>query len=781
MNPNFGVIYYNYGLSRAARLVVSLSSLRKYYGGPITILSEGIQSNQLCRSIAKAFDINLKEWNCGIAGGRNQPLLAKTRYHKGTPYVTTIALDSDMLIVGSIEELFNIAQQSEFCVARFSDWKSTDGVVAKRIRQWESIRPLDIEPALNFGPAINCGVVAFQTGALLYKDWSDIALLGRETFIPDEVSCQLMLPRYPHRILDRKWNCSCKYDNPLKGDVRIIHYHGSKHCRVGLPYHGKLWVRELKEVLKKNLAGIKRWMPAEDKTLQDFLNTDAGLGGGRRYSPGVGARKVVNDVVEDRASIVMLNWKRPDNVRKLANYYSSIDLIGEIFIVDNNPESEFSIQCDKVSVIQSPKDLGLFSRFAIGALASDSAVFLLDDDLYLPENTLRELFSKWKTQPNVLHGIFGRNSTPEGYSRKAVHGNCEIVLTRAVLTTPEVCGHAVSYSHQFHRELLGEPKGNGEDILLSYIALSRSGESNRAHKLPYKNLSDVDSIHRRVSNHYAHRSAVVKWCRKHICPTSIDFSSSANVKIDVSYCSTCHNRLWQLALTLTGNLDRLLPDEELVLVDYGSPDGLWNYIRASQHCMQAIRDKKLVYVRVEANHYHCPKAKNLAHRIAQGRILVNLDADNSNEGMREVIERRFSADEKIVLHMDNNMHNGAFGRIGLTKEWFYRLGGYDESFLPSAYQDSDLIERAKHVGLKYVLDRANDARPIKNTMIQKAINTGSGDWWNMKRLNKEASDRNLREGRFIANTNGWGEGVLKINFGSEMLLEPLFPGRGVAL
>jgi predicted O-methyltransferase YrrM len=261
------VIYYNTGTSCAVRLLVSLHSLRQHYGGPVTILTEGEESNALCEKIGAALGAEVKRWDCGVPPGPNRPYLAKTRYHLGSPYELTVALDSDTLVVGGIDELFQLAAEHSFCVAQLAQWKTRGKIIGGRIRQWQKALPEWIQDALNFGPAINCGVVAFHKDARLCADWLDHALKGREYFIPDEVSCQLMLPRYPHHILDGCWNRSCKHDDPSLPETRIIHYHGRKHCRAELPYHGDKWAMAYDEVMRQNLAGVRTWTPAGDRQL----------------------------------------------------------------------------------------------------------------------------------------------------------------------------------------------------------------------------------------------------------------------------------------------------------------------------------------------------------------------------------------------------------------------------------------------------------------------------------------------------------------------------------
>ncbi len=248
--------------------------------------------------------------------------------------------------------------------------------------------------------------------------------------------------------------------------------------------------------------------------------------------------------------------------------------------------------------------------------------------------------------------------------------------------------------------------------------------------------------------------------------------------VKISYCTTCHGRLWQVALTLFGNLRRLRDDEELILVDYGSRDNLGRFIASSPECQKAIEFGRLVYARTEAKHYHCPKAKNLAHRLGRGEILVNLDADNSNSGMRRAIDRCFASGD-AVLQMDDGARGdplrGTFGRIAIPRYWFHRLGGYDESFAPIGHQDQDLIWRAKAMGLRHVRARTGGPSPIRNTMVEKASHTGKKSWHAMWRANEKASRRNLKEGRLVANPSGWGAAEVAINFNESQSLAPVSP------
>jgi hypothetical protein len=224
----------------------------------------------------------------------------------------------------------------------------------------------------------------------------------------------------------------------------------------------------------------------------------------------------------------------------------------------------------------------------------------------------------------------------------------------------------------------------------------------------------------------------------------------------VSYCSVCYGRLWQLAFTLKDNLENLKDDEELVLVDYNSPDDTMLFVLGTKFFEKYIQENKLKFIKIlNIEEYNCPKSKNISHRLASGGILVNLDVDNYLLGMRDKIDKTFNKNDTSILHMFNESKGGTFGRIALTRNMFYKLGGYDEQLLQHAHQDSDLIERGKGIGLEYVLD------PLDTTVIPNNLYTKNRylnqDWFDMKQKNIQISEKNLINKQFVANKKyGWG-------------------------
>ena len=158
------------------------------------------------------------------------------------------------------------------------------------------------------------------------------------------------------------------------------------------------------------------------------------------------------------------------------------------------------------------------------------------------------------------------------------------------------------------------------------------------------------------------------------------------------------NRLHHLVETLRENIPLLatMGDAELVLLNYGSTDGMheWCMANLSRHM-----DSGLVryFVTREPIYFVHPHAKNIAHRMALGDILVNLDADNYIlEGYVKFLKECFSKGDCILASptFDACGNPGCFGKIAVKKNFFCGVGGYDESIdYGWGWEDNHLINR----------------------------------------------------------------------------------------
>lgn len=268
---NTGILYFNTGRACLIRLIVSLYTLRKYYQGPIALI--------YTRQVEPEYSIIQKTFNtqliCGkeASEGKNRVLLEKCLLNHSTPFDISIFLDADTLIFDDPSELFDLADKNQFVTTQFSNWL-VRGVIAKRVLAWKDIYPCQVEKIINKqGVALNTGVFAFDRKSEFFEDWYNLAIKGRTTYIPDEISCQLFVQEYPHLIVDGQYNVSCKYPNP-SGILKIMHFHGKKHCRFGedsVPINNsEIWLNSFKECYLNKISQIQELNWQEDKMIRKY-------------------------------------------------------------------------------------------------------------------------------------------------------------------------------------------------------------------------------------------------------------------------------------------------------------------------------------------------------------------------------------------------------------------------------------------------------------------------------------------------------------------------------
>jgi glycosyltransferase involved in cell wall biosynthesis len=144
------------------------------------------------------------------------------------------------------------------------------------------------------------------------------------------------------------------------------------------------------------------------------------------------------------------------------------------------------------------------------------------------------------------------------------------------------------------------------------------------------------------------------------------------------------NRLEHLKQTFLRNIESSssYPDVEFILLDYNSTDGLeeWAKNNLSVH----IESGKVVFVQTkEPKYWVAAHAKNIAHKVATGDILCNIDSDVLIPNkFCEYIREAFSSDRKIVMAFDSQDqygNDGCAGVVAATRKDFYSVNGYDES------------------------------------------------------------------------------------------------------
>ena len=231
---NKGVLYYVTGDRHWPVLTVSLMSLRRVYNGPVAMMVGDDAGYEIYDLIAQ--DARL----------------------------------APIILLDMREEQATYHPDGEFRLTKFGNWTTKTKRVAGRIAKWRDVDPDMVDGLLSTElPAINTGVLAFGSGWKSQEfgmDW-EITTDMNPSFIADEIAAQIIFLKHHHQVLDDRWNCSPVYGQ--NKDVAIIwHFHGKKHLREEAK---PIWLPRFQEACDLNLASIKDWLPAGDKTLAEYL------------------------------------------------------------------------------------------------------------------------------------------------------------------------------------------------------------------------------------------------------------------------------------------------------------------------------------------------------------------------------------------------------------------------------------------------------------------------------------------------------------------------------
>lgn len=230
-----------------------------------------------------------------------------------------------------------------------------------------------------------------------------------------------------------------------------------------------------------------------------------------------------------------------------------------------------------------------------------------------------------------------------------------------------------------------------------------------------------------------------------------------------SFCITARNRAHHVKATLPASLFHAAPGDEFVLLDYGSTDGLGDWV--AKHLYRELAAGVVVYARLEgAERFFPSHAKNVAHRLASRDLVCSLDADNLTGAdfgpwLRSVFERHPAS----VVGADSHAAGGGWGRVAMRREDFVRLGGYDERMQFWGFEDTDLVLRAQGAGLRRQRSPRGSLFWLAHTDSHRAVapeGKRAGE-----AANRALSEAARRAGQFTANAGAaWGSARVVVNF-----------------
>jgi len=216
-------------------------------------------------------------------------------------------------------------------------------------------------------------------------------------------------------------------------------------------------------------------------------------------------------------TIVILNYKRPDNIRKqiIPNLLSN-KLIENIIVSHALPETYFEDFQEFSKVIhlkhfeENKKD-GLFCRFLAANLSKTKCIAFHDDDFLIKNNSIKNCYYEWMKNKTSIHGFTGRDISENKYFPPNCHTNRPpIILTHFAMTSKFIINKVINKKNlidSFVRDCI--PIWNGEDIFLSFISMLVSGKLNFLHAFDFKKLDESYAIHKN-EGHFKHRTLLVK-------------------------------------------------------------------------------------------------------------------------------------------------------------------------------------------------------------------------------------------------------------------------------
>lgn len=257
-----GVIYFLMGTRHGLLLTVSLYALRRYYHGPIALLTDkpdGMAGRICADCRLNVFPVPITP----LKLRRNSALLTKTTLHRWTPFNPTIFLDADTIPLADPSPLFALTKPGSMVLTQFSNWRLLGSPYTARCARFARAAAcwdLFQHRLRTNDPAVNTGVYAFCRQAGLLEQVHQLAMRGQRVFIPDECAMQLTYPDWPHVLVSDTWNSSPRHglDKP---NARIIHAHGGKVLHRNVK---TIFLDVLKQVWQANIGYIQEWASQDD-------------------------------------------------------------------------------------------------------------------------------------------------------------------------------------------------------------------------------------------------------------------------------------------------------------------------------------------------------------------------------------------------------------------------------------------------------------------------------------------------------------------------------------
>ena len=194
-----------------------------------------------------------------------------------------------------------------------------------------------------------------------------------------------------------------------------------------------------------------------------------------------------------KVTVVLLNWKRPENLKKVIESIKKQKKVDvTIHLWNNNIDDDTFFDVDMQ--IDSDKNYICISRWWMASAADTEYIMTLDDDIMLDDDyAIHQLISvhrAYPTLPDLIVGPYGRDFGSLGYNGPdtnfkmveedtrvdIIKGRCMLMkrelLNKVTMQQPGACDDIYINSFSSHRIVPGNLKGCFKDLPEGKEALS---------------------------------------------------------------------------------------------------------------------------------------------------------------------------------------------------------------------------------------------------------------------------------------------------------------------
>ena len=221
-----------------------------------------------------------------------------------------------------------------------------------------------------------------------------------------------------------------------------------------------------------------------------------------------------NATQDIKISVIILNYNRPHNIRKLVERLIEYKKVGEIIISHGKKDTEVLINNPKViNETYIRNKYYSMARFYVAKQAKYDLILYLDDDILISEDELNKLINNAVINGyNNLYGPVKRKCSIKGYYTNWVGDSDNlIVLTKIGLISKKTSLEVLNLMEKNKNiyDLVLENKGNGEDILFATTLTKNNLGKNIYVNINYTDL-DGSNGYSSKTDHYIKRTELCK-------------------------------------------------------------------------------------------------------------------------------------------------------------------------------------------------------------------------------------------------------------------------------